>query len=74
MLTYFSFKLPALDFADGILAVNDFFVNACGQSALGTVAVSDLLVYPEGHKSNRKIRQRGKYKVAKNSENASFCY
>merc|ERR1719464_2228814 len=36
----------ALDFADGILAVNDFFVNACGQSALGTVAVSDLLVYP----------------------------
>ena len=44
-------KLPALDFADGILAVNDFFVNACGQTALGTVAVRDLLVYPVNHKN-----------------------
>ena len=44
--------LPALDFADGILTVNDFFVNACGQTALGTVAVRDLLVYPAVHKKD----------------------
>ena len=37
---------PVFDFQNGILTVNDFFVNAFSQTTLSSKAVRDLLVYP----------------------------